>query len=128
MAWGQPCWPDPASDACWIASARLDSVEIGALQRDGNRRDLVTVASIDDEDRASRTAESARGLEDENLIAVCHECHVGFDPHYQPGLFWLPDGHAGRALEQHSTDAHNQRVKAYRRLSAGVFEALDGRD
>ena len=61
---------------------------------------------------------------DENLIAVCNECHDSFDPHYQPWLFWLPDGHASSSLEQHSTDAHNQRVEAYRRSSARVFEAL----
>jgi len=61
---------------------------------------------------------------DENLITVCNECHDSFDPHYQPGLFWLPNGHASRALERQSTDAHDQRVKAYRRLAARVFEAF----
>ena len=65
---------------------------------------------------------------DENLIAVCNECHDSVDPHYQPGLFWLPDGHASRALEQQSTDAHNPGVKAYRRLAARAFEALAQRD
>lgn len=60
---------------------------------------------------------------DENLLTVCNECHRSFDPHYQPWLFWLPDGHAMRALGQHSTDAHNQRVEAYRRLAARVVEA-----
>lgn len=60
---------------------------------------------------------------EENLITVCNECHNSFDPHYQPGLFWLPDGHARRALERNSTDAHNRGVEAYRRLAARVFEA-----
>lgn len=60
---------------------------------------------------------------DENLITVCNECHNSFDPHYQPGLFWLPDGHARGALQQRSADAHNQRVEAYRRIAARVFEA-----
>ena len=48
---------------------------------------------------------------DENLLTVCKECHESFDPHYQPGLFWLPDGDASRALKQHSTDAYSQRVE-----------------
>lgn len=61
---------------------------------------------------------------DENLITVCNECHNSFDPHYQPGLFWLPDGPARRALRQRSTDAHNKGVEAYRRLAARAFEAL----
>ena len=60
---------------------------------------------------------------DENLITVCNECHASFDPHYRPELFWLPDGQVSRALERHSTDAHNQGVQAYRRISARVFEA-----
>ena len=60
---------------------------------------------------------------DENLNTVCNECHASFDPHYQPNLFWLPDGHASRALERHSTDAHSQGVQAYRRISARVSEA-----
>ena len=60
---------------------------------------------------------------DENLITVCNECHNSFDPHHQPGLFWLPDGPASRTLKQRSTDAHNKGVEAYRRLAGRVFEA-----
>lgn len=30
---------------------------------------------------------------------MCPECYERFDPHYQPGLFWLSDGYVSRVLE-----------------------------
>ena len=101
------------------------------LQRDGHRCQVCHRQPSNDGDFRLELHHirpfSMGGLTiDENLITVCKECHDSFDPHYQPGLFWLPDGHASRALEQHSTDAHNQRVEAYGRLAARVFEALAG--
>ena len=103
------------------------------LQRDGHRCQVCQGQPSNDGDIQLELHHirpfSMGGLTiDENLITVCHECHVGFDPHHQPGLFWLPDGHASRALEQHSTDAHYQGVAAYRRRSARMFEALASRD
>lgn len=53
---------------------------------------------------------------------------MSFGSKFHPELFWLPDGHASRALEQQSTDAHNQQIVAYRRLAARAFEALASRD
>ena len=103
------------------------------LQRDGHRCQVCHRQPSNDGDIRLELHHlrpfSMGGLTiDENLITVCKECHDSFDPHYQPGLFWLPDGLVSRALEQHSTDAHNHGVEAYRRLSARVFEALTSRD
>ena len=103
------------------------------LQRDGHRCQVCQRQPSNDGDIRLELHHikpfSTGGLTiDENLITVCNECHESFDPHYQPGLFWLPDGHASRALERHATDAHNQGLEAYRRLSARVFEALASQD
>ena len=99
------------------------------LQRDGHRCQVCERQPSNDGDIRLELHHirpfSTGGLTiEENLITVCNECHNSFDPHDQPGLFWLPDGHASRALERHSTDAHNHGVEAYRRISARVFEAL----
>ncbi len=101
------------------------------LQRDGNRCQVCHWQPPNDEDNRLelhhiRPFGMGGPTIDENLLTVSNECHRSFNPHYQPGLFWLPDGHASRALEQHSTDAHNQhqRLEAYRRLAAHAFEAL----
>lgn len=103
------------------------------LQRDGHRCQVCHKQRVNDEDlplelHHIRPFSKGGPTIDENLITVCRECNMSFGSEFEPGLFWLPDGHASRALEQHSTDAHNQRVKAYRRVSARVFEALASRD
>lgn len=98
------------------------------LQRDGNCCQVCHSQPSNDEDSPLelhhiRPFSMGGPTIEENLLTVCNECHRSLDPHYQPGLFWLPDGHASTALKQHSTDAHNQRVEAFRRLAARVFEA-----
>ena len=103
------------------------------LQRDGHRcqvchKQRASAEDIPLELHHIRPFSKGGPTIDENLITVCRECNMSFGSQFQPGLFWLPDGHASRALEQHSTDAHNQRVEVYRRLSARVFEALASRD
>ena len=61
---------------------------------------------------------------DENLITLCHTCHAGLDPHYNPGLFWLRGGHVDRALRAEAPDAFCEGVETYRLRVAPAFDAL----
>jgi 5-methylcytosine-specific restriction endonuclease McrA len=53
---------------------------------------------------------------DENLITLCHTCHLGLEPHDKPALFWLPGGQAWRELDLQDPDIHQQRQADYQRL------------
>lgn len=99
------------------------------LERDGHRCRVCHKQRANDEDISLelhhiRPFSKGGPTIDENLITVCHECNMSFGSQFHPELFWLPDGHASRALERHSTEAHNQGVEAYRRFAARAFEAL----
>lgn len=103
------------------------------LQRDGDRCQVCHKQRANDADiplelHHVRPFSKGGPTIDENLITVCRECNMSFGSQFQPRLFWLPDGHASRALAQHSTDAHNQGVEAYRRLAASAFEEVASRD
>ena len=59
-----------------------------------------------------------RGLtHDDNLITLCHTCHEGLDPHYEPSLFGLLT-ESGELLDvESSRRKHLEAVRRYREES-----------
>lgn len=51
--------------------------------------------------------------EEENLVTLCHTCHVGLDPHHDFNLY-VVGGHLKRALAAQIDDDHEEGVRCYR--------------
>lgn len=54
---------------------------------------------------------------DDNLITLCHTCHVGLDPHYEINLFGLLSESGGLVDTESSRKIHIEGVKRYRKES-----------
>jgi len=63
---------------------------------------------------------------DENLITLCSECHQSLDPHFQPELFFLPDGPYTKSHEQEIAATHGGGAEAHRRRVASLLDKLAG--
>lgn len=64
---------------------------------------------------------------DENLITLCSECHQSLDPHFQPELFFLPDGPYEKIHEKETAATHCGGAKEHRRRVASLLDDLAGR-
>ncbi len=61
----------------------------------------------------------------DNLITLCHTCHVGLDPHDNPDLFNLVDHRsANTSVEVYAKD-YWEGVQLYRSLLSDALDALD---
>jgi hypothetical protein len=56
--------------------------------------------------------------EDANLMTLCHTCHDGLDPHFDPSLF----RYTGARLAANADDDYETGVSRYRELVATVIE------
>ena len=64
---------------------------------------------------------------DENLITLCSECHQGLVPHFQPDLFFLPDGPYEKSHQQETAATHSGGAEAHRRCVDSLLDDLAGR-
>ncbi len=63
--------------------------------------------------------------QDENLITLCHTCHKGLDPHYNPKLFDLISSTRTENNSEQSSEQYWQGVQQYHKamtkmLSGGI--------
>lgn len=65
---------------------------------------------------------------DANLITLCRQCHQGLVPHYQPELFWGPDGAARRLHREESPQTPRCGIRAHRRRFSSLPQFLRKRD
>ena len=61
---------------------------------------------------------------DENLIALCRQCHQGLSPHFQPELFAGPGGPAQNEHKQRMAATHDGGKKAHRARVAALLREL----
>jgi hypothetical protein len=61
----------------------------------------------------------------ENLITVCHTCHLGLVPHYKPVLFSLIGASPFAINTSEETKKYWRGVERYQNLMREVFEQLD---
>lgn len=63
--------------------------------------------------------------EDDNLITLCHTCHIGLDPHFEPRLLgMLPGGVPMGTIDiDQDRDEYEEGVRLYRQVSALAAQA-----